>query len=228
MAGKRASKTRATPPPSAGGTVFAVLARSLLAVGMVVAVVAAVSWLGDRAGQRVADQPRYQSAVADIRCEPPPGTERAAFLSEVRHLGGLPEAVSAVDPQTPATLAAAFARHPWVEAVDGVTVAADRTVTVGLTFRTPTLAVRVAGDLDAKVVDRRGVLLPAPADGLPVLTPSVPPPAPKAGEKWPGEVVTRAAELADQHRAQRLLRVEKVSDGWRLVRAEGRPLVVRF
>jgi hypothetical protein len=231
MAGKKPKPTARPSPAAVGGgsgTVFGVLLRSLLAVGIVAAVVAGVNWLGDHAGQKVADRDRYQTAVADIRCDAPPGSERAAFLSEVRHLGPLPAAVSAVDPQTPVTLAAAFARHPWVEKVDGVTVAPDRTVTAALTFRTPTLAVRVDRDPEPRVVDRHAVLIPASADGLPVLTPAMLPPVPKPGEKWAGEVVPRAAELADQHRSRRLLRVEKTAAGWRLVPTDGAALVVRF
>ena len=136
MAAKRPRK--GYPPAAVGGgrgTAFRVLVRSLVAVGIVAGVVAAVSWVGDRAGAKVADRDRYQVPVADIKCEPPPGSVRAAFLSEVRHLGQLPAAVSAVDPRTPATLAAAFARHPWVERVDGVTIAPDRSVTAALTDR---------------------------------------------------------------------------------------------
>ncbi len=231
MAGKKPKPSARPNPAGVGGgsgTVFRVLARSLLAVGIVVAVVAAVSWLGDKSGQQVAGRDRYLVPVADVKCDPPPGVERAAFLSEVRHLGQLPASLSAVDPQTPATLAAAFARHPWVERVDTVNIAPDRTVTAGLTFRTPTLAVRVTQDLDMRVVDRHGVLIPAAADGLPVLTPTVPPPVPKPGEKWAGEVVPRAAELADQHRARRLVRVEKSAAGWRLLPADGPALLVRF
>lgn len=227
---------KATPPPPAatgvGRAVAAgVVLRSLLAVGIVVAVVAGVSWVGDKAGVRVADRERYQVPVAGIACDPPPGVELAAFLTEVRHLGKLPATVSAVDPATPALLAAAFARHPWVERVDGVTVSPDRTVAAALTFRVPTLAVRVTNDLDVRVVDRAGVLLPpgTPHAGLPVLTPTVQPAAVQPGERWPGEVVPRAAELADQHRDRKLVQVEKLpAAGWRLLPADGRPLRVSF
>lgn len=232
MAGKKPK--RGHPPPAATGggsaTAFGVLAKSLLAVGLVAGVVAGVSWVGDRAGARVADRDRYQTPVADVRVDPPPGTDRAAFLSEVRHLGKLPATVSAVDPQTPATLASAFARHPWVERVEAVTVAADRTITARLVYRLPTLAVRVTLDLDPRVVDRNGVLLPpgTPIAGLPELRPPVPAPAARPGERWADEAVTRAAELAHEHRAKKLVRVEKTPAGWRLLPETGPALVVRF
>lgn len=233
MAGKKPKKGHPPPAATVGGgsaTAFGVLARSLMAIGLVAAVVAGVSWVGDQAGARVADRDRYQTPVADIRVEPPPGTDRVAFLSEVRHLGRLPATVSAVDPQTPATLAAAFARHPWVERVESISVAADRSITAKLIHRLPTLAVRVTLDLDLRVVDRTGVLLPpgTPSTGLPELRPPVPASTAKPGERWADDTVTRAAALADEHRARKLTRIEKSPTGWRLLPESGPALVVRF
>jgi hypothetical protein len=228
MAGK---KPKPAPAPAGHGTAARVLARSLLAVGLVGAVVGLIRWVGDQAGEAVADRPRYQVSVADLRCPVPPGVDPAAFLTEVRFLGQLPATVSAVAADTPQALTTAFARHPWVERVDGVAVGPDRTISVGLTFRTPTLTVRVRAELDERVVDRGGVLLPpgTATAGLPVLTPSEQPPGIRPGERWPGEVVPRAAELADQHRGRRLVRVERLpGGGWRLLPAEGNPLRVSF
>ena len=124
-----------------------------------------VAWLGGRAGERVVGRDRYAVRVADVVCDAPPGKDRPTFLTEVRYLANLPETVQAVDPKLPEQLAVAFARHPWVAEVVGVTVEADSTVRVGLRFRVPVLAVRVIGDSELRTVDRHGVLLPSGATG---------------------------------------------------------------
>lgn len=231
MAGKRAKPKPGKPPPGGGPgrlTVVTTLLKSALAVGLVAAVIAAVVWLGGRAGQQVADNPRYSVRFADIQCEAPPGTDRTAFLAEVRPLGPFPESVQVVDAGLPAKLAAGFAKHPWVESVAGVAVTADRGVRVGLVFRTPALAVRVIGEPDARVVDRGGVLLPATAspDGLPVLSTPVFPPGTPAGKLWDDPTVRRAVELAVMYRDQKLVRVERIDKGWRLTTAAGKSLLV--
>ena len=41
---------------------------------------------------------RYTVPFADVTCDAPPGTDRSAFLAEVRALGRLPETVQAVSP----------------------------------------------------------------------------------------------------------------------------------
>src|SRR5262249_19013299 len=85
-------------------------------------------WLGGKAGPAVANRDRYAVPVADIRCEVPPGTDRATFLGEVRYLGRLPETVQSVDPALPSTLSAAFTKHPWVATVTAVATNPDGTV----------------------------------------------------------------------------------------------------
>lgn len=231
MAGKRA-KPKPGKPPTEGGpgglTVVATLLKSALAVGLVASVVATVVWLGGQAGQQVADNPRYAVRFADIQCDAPPGSDRTAFLAEVRPLGPFPESVQAVDAELSAKLAAGFAKHPWVEGVAGVAVTADRGVRVGLVFRTPALAVRVIGEPDARVVDRGTVLLPATAtiDGLPVLSTPVFPPETPAGKVWDDPTVRRAVELAVMYRDQKLARVKRIDKGWRLTTAAGKVLTV--
>jgi hypothetical protein len=204
-----------------------VAAKGLFALGLVVAAVAGVAWLGDRAGEQVADRPRYTARVADIRCDAPPGTDRAAFLTEVRYLANLPETMQVVDPALRDTLSAAFARHPWVAEVAEVAVEPDGAVSVGLKFRTPVLAVRVSGEADPRVVAKSGVLLPssAPATGLALLVTKVLPPTRPAGEVWPDPTVTRAAELAELHKPRQ---IEKTDKGWRLTRDSGPPLIVSW
>ncbi len=229
MAAKKAKPKRDGKP---GGlrprwVLAGVVAKGLLALGLVAAAVAGVVWLGERAGERVADRPRYAARVADIRCEAPPGTDRAAFLTEVRYLAKLPETIQVVDPALRETLVRAFAQHPWVAEVAEVAVESDGGVAVGLKFRTPVLAVRVSGETEPRVVAKAGVLLPpsASATGLPLLITRVLPPTRPAGEIWPDPTVTRAAELAELHKPRQ---IEKTDKGWRLTRDTGPPLIVSW
>ena len=64
---------------------------------------------------------------------------------------------------------------------------------IALTYRTPVLAVPVAGAVRA--VDRHGVLLPKSArtEGLPVFKEKAAPPTGPAGTRWGDEAVERAA-----------------------------------
>lgn len=215
-------------PPPTDRRVVAHVVRTLLALAAAGAVVAAVLWFGSRAGERVADDPRYAVRFADIQCDPPPGTTRETFLSEVRYLGNGPEAVQAVDPGLADQIAPLFRRHPWVEDVEGVEVSADRAVRVRLRFRTPVLLVRVTnGEPATRVVDATGVLLPAAPvpEGLAVLSNERPSPTVQAGRVWDDAVVKRAAELARDFQA---LRVEKTDRGWRVTQVSGRVLNVSW
>jgi hypothetical protein len=225
MAAKRArSRKDATsaPPLALAG----VAVKGLIALGLVAGVVYGVAWLGGAAGERVADRGRYAVRVADIACDAPPGKDRAAFLTEVRYLADLPETVQAVDPKLPEQLTAAFARHPWVAEVAGVTVGPDGGVRVDLRFRVPVLAVRVRGEPEPRTVDRSGVLLPPGGPAPPAeLTTPVPPPARAAGQVWDDPTVKRAAELAAEYKPRR---VEKTAKGWRLTLETGKVLLVSW
>jgi hypothetical protein len=228
MAGKRPRPRRQTGAAAPGrGRLVGIILKGLVALALVTGVVLAIARLGDEAGRAVADRDRYTVRLADVECDAPPGLDRAAFLAEVRYLADVPEAVQSVDPDLPARLSAAFARHPWVAEVVGVTVGPGAAVRVGLRFRVPVLAVRVAGEPDPRAVDRAAVLLPhgAPTDGLPLLATPVRPPATPAGEVWADPAVRRAAELAETYRPRR---IEKSDKGWRLIRDNGPTLVVGF
>ncbi len=157
----RQAKRKRPGAKAKAGSLPAFVLRLAFGVALAVGIVYAVAWLGSRAGERVADRDRYAVRVADIACDAPPGTDRAAFLSEVRYLSGLPEAVQAVDPGLSDKLSAAFLKHPWVAEVAGVRVDADGTVRVDLRFRVPVLAVAVRGESEPRAVDRSGVLLPS-------------------------------------------------------------------
>jgi hypothetical protein len=132
-----------------------------------------------------------------------------------------------VDPALKDKLTAAFVRHPWVAQVTGVTVGADGGVRVDLRFRTPVLAVTVAGEPEPRAVDKAAILLPAAPDRatLTLLATPVLPPTKHEGERWDDPTVRRAAELAELYRPRR---IEKSDKGWRLTQTDGRTLVVSY
>ncbi|HET6572030.1 MAG TPA: hypothetical protein VFG68_00380 [Fimbriiglobus sp.] len=227
MSGRTQNAKRKTQKGTAGrAALVGIAVKGLIALALVGGVMYAVAWLGGRAGERVAGRDRYAVRIADIACDAPPGKDRPTFLTEVRYLAGLPETVQAVDPKLPELLTAAFAKHPWVAEVVGVTVEPDATVRVALRFRVPVLAVRVIGDSEVRTVDRAGVLLPPGAPRPPTeLANAVLPPKRLAGEVWNDPTVTRAAELAAEHRPRR---IEKTAREWRLTLESGKVLLVSW
>jgi hypothetical protein len=172
---------------------FPVLGAALLVLALI--------GLSKAAREQLRQHERYTVAFADIDCDAPPGMERAAFLAEVQYLGQFPDRLPSLDEDGPARLAAAFARHPWVEKVEGVRVLPPDRVRVRLTFRVPALAVPQPGGLRA--VDARGILLPpgAPTEGLPVFRGRAAPPAGLAGEPWGDPAVAAAAAKASHEHA---------------------------
>jgi hypothetical protein len=166
--------------------------RALIAVLIAVGLVFGLVHLGRYARERLDERQHYTVAFADLRCESPPGMDRAKFLAEVQYLGGLPDHVNMLEPKLANRLQAAFSLHPWVEQVTGVNLRGADGPTVRLVIRTPVLV--VAG----RVVDRFGVLLPAGAstDGLPVMPGNSPPPKGPAGTPWGDPAVEAAARTA--------------------------------
>jgi hypothetical protein len=160
-------------------------AAGLLLLGLVA--------LGKLARHRLRDEARYSLPFEAVECPAPPGSERVPFLGEVQYLARLPDRLRLLDEDLPRRLADAFARHPWVERVEAVEVTPPEGVRVRLRFRTPALAVPQPGGV--RVVDRRGVLLPAsaPDAGLPVYPGVAPPPRGAAGEPWGDPAVEAAA-----------------------------------
>lgn len=175
---------------------------------LVVAVVGAglvlfgVIALGKAARDRLRRDERYTLTFADIECPSPPGMGRDEFLPEVQYLGRLPDRLPALDDQTPARLADAFALHPWVEKVEEVRVVPPDRACVRLAFRTPALAVPQPDGV--RVVDAGGILLPpgAPSEGLPVFGGAAAPPAGLAGQPWGDPAVTAAAAAAGRRPAE--------------------------
>lgn len=213
----RKKSVKPSAPP-----VAAVAAKGVLAVAVAVGLVAALGWVGRKAGDGVADRDRYAVRVADLTFDAPPHLDPKTFLTEVRYLGDLPETVQSTDPALSDRLTAAFRKHPWVAGVGGVSVAADGTVTVGLTFRVPVLAVRWrgGGESELRAVDAAGVLLPtdAPTAGLAVLANERTGPKPAVGQVWPERDVPRAAELVARHPATA---IERTPGGWKITEPGG-------
>ena len=166
--------------------------RPIIAGLAAAAAVFGVVWLGQFGRDWLIRRQHYSIKIADLRCESPPGMDRATFLGQVQYLGNLPDQINVLEPQLAARLTAAFALHPWVERVEGVALRGRDGPTVKLVMRTPALAV------GSRVVDRHGVLLPAETlvDGLPVYPDSAPPPAGPAGTLWGDSKVEAAARKA--------------------------------
>jgi hypothetical protein len=201
-------------------------ARPLVTVAVTLGLVAAALFglarLGDEARRNIGPRDRYAVNFADIRCDAPPGTTRDAFLAEVRYNANAAPAFQALDPDLKPKLTAAFAAHPWVVSVDGVTVEPPDAVGVRLTFRTPVLAIPAGGA--KRAVDAKGILLPAtaPTAGLPELLAPAAPPG-KAGEPWPDAGVVRAAAIAAEYRPKT---IERTEQGWQLIQPDGKRLLV--
>jgi len=226
MARKPAARLRLAPHPPITQVGW-IGVKAVLTLVMLFGLVGGLVWLGGQAGPAVATRDRYTVAVADLRCDVPPGTDRATFLGEVRYLGRLPETVQSVDPNLPQLLSAAFAKHPWVAAVAGVTTNPDGTVSVGLTFRKPVVLVAVRGSTP-RLVDAAGVLLPAAPTppGVAALSGEWLPPTVPAGTVWPDPTVTRAAALAAAYQPTTIQRLP--AGGWRLAFADGKSLTVSW
>jgi hypothetical protein len=172
------------------------LLRSTVLLLLVAGLLAGVIWLGRWSEAQVRDQERYQLALREIDCDVPEGGQRQDFLDEVQYHSRLPDRVNVLDDDLREQLARAFARHPWVDKVERVTVTPPRQITVRLIFRTPVLAVRWDGELRA--VDGAGVLLPknAPTRDLPVYDGVPQRPRGPAGTHWGDTDLERAARKA--------------------------------
>ena len=208
-------------PAKSNPTLLGIGFKAGLTIFIGLGLLTSLVWIGQRAGNAVADQSRYQIPISQLQCDPPPGVERAAFLAEVRSLGNLPETVSAVAAETPPLLATAFAKHPWVEVVTRVHVTPDRVIHVDLKFRTPVLAVKIIGEPTLRLVDKTGTLLPlGPMPNLlPVLLGDM-----KLGDA----MIKRAAEIVDSLKVKKPRKIEKTATGWRVTTEVGQVLSLPF
>lgn len=196
----------------------------VLTLGVVAGLVWGVKWLGDSARRGIGERDRYAVRFADIECDAPPGLPRPPFLSEVRFLSGFPATVQSIDPDLKPKLAAAFAKHPWVAAVEDTSVEADGAVRVRLKFRIPALVIQLEKG-GTRLLDATGILLPAGADsnGVPRLETPVSPRPVSNGSQWPDATVERALELVGTHHPQSLRKTER---GWELAMGDGQLLKV--
>jgi hypothetical protein len=177
-------------------TLAAVLAGLLAVSGIVTA--------GRAARAALEGHEAFSPRFTAVECASPPGLSRVEFLEEVQYLARSPDRVRLLDPRLPAELAAAFARHPWVEEVKRVEVLPGRRVRVELVHRRPVLAVCLPHPVAAgqerpcRAVDGSGILLPAgaPAAGLPVLEGVPRGPAGPPGTSWGDARVVDAVGLA--------------------------------
>jgi hypothetical protein len=216
------------PGTTGGGT--RQLARRGIVFLLTLAAVSGVVWgiksLGDSARRGIVERDRYAALFSDIDCDAPPGYERINFLSEVSYHSKFPRRFQSIDPDLEPKLSAAFAAHPWVAAVEDISVEPENRIRVKLKFRVPALAVWIAGTTDQiRVADTRGVLLPLQTEGanLPRLVTPVLSPTTASGKPWPDETVKRAVELVEAHHPTTL---EKTGQEWRLTMSDGKVLVV--
>jgi len=158
-------------------------------------VVAGIVVLGQQAEQSLRDSAAGKIAFADLSCEPPAPLTRLAFLCEVQYESDLPDELDALDVQLPERLRSAFARHPWVKAVERITMRPGE-VEVKLVFREPVLAVR--GTETTHAVSADGVLLPRAAlsPDLPLLKEPLSVPSGRTGQNWGAAPVESAAGIA--------------------------------
>jgi len=207
-------KSRSSPPIS---KIFNGLRPLGLLLGLAL-FLAAVAAIAKYTREGLRDSERFTIPFADIDCPAPPAEGRADFLAEVQYLQGLPDRLQLLDDDLAARLAEAFARHPWVEHVDEVSLVPPRKIQVRLSFRTPVLEVilsegatqgeavppegRPAFDANTVdeptwVVDASGVVLPGKGarEPLPILYSAVRP-AGLAGQRWGDAGVESAARLA--------------------------------
>ncbi len=181
------------------------------------AFVAGLVVVGRLAWKDLRHQQRYTVAFTEIDCTPPPGQTREDFLDEVRYLAAAAPRLRLLDPDLGDRLAHAFARHPRVEKVVRVELVPPRQIHVELAYRTPVLAVRLAGG--SRAVDAAGILLPktTPVQGLPVLQGPVAGPRRADGRPWGDPLVEGAARTAAYLRPEQgrlhLLRVANEPGG---------------
>ncbi len=105
-------------------------------------------------------RPEYRLETRKIRVLPDP--ERpvpADLLEQIRRQNQLPRELSLLDPKLCETLAAAFARHPWVARVTAVKQSFPADVIVEVEFRRPVAMVQVKGGRIP--IDGTGTLLPS-------------------------------------------------------------------
>jgi hypothetical protein len=200
-----------------------VAVKLVFALGLAVALLVGLIWLGHRSADRITDRDRYTVRLSDLKFNTPVHLDPRVFLTEVRYLGDLPDTVQTIDPKLTDRLTTAFRRHPWVADVRHVSVTPENTVHLDLQFRVPVLAVwwRSGTEREVRAVDASGILLPAgaPVDTLPMLVNEQTGAKPEAGQIWLDPDVRRAADLVSRNAAKT---IERTKTGWKITEPDGK------
>ncbi len=130
------------------------LLRSTLLLLVVAAIVGGVIWLGHWSQSQIHDKDQYKVPLTEVICDVPDGMERTEFLDQVQYDSPKVTHFNVLDDDLSVQVKRVFARHPWVEKVDGVKLTPPRSIAVALVFRVPVLAVRW-GDADLESEARR-------------------------------------------------------------------------
>ncbi|CAN5506446.1 hypothetical protein BH11PLA2_BH11PLA2_04100 [soil metagenome] len=210
---KKPAKPEAKPRPKFQPLLMAAGTLAVLVFGYFL-----LAWLGQQAGEAVAQHDVYMVRFDDIEVAVPPGMDRDRFLTEVKYLASPPRTFSNADTKAKQTVAEAFAKHPWVQAA---TPSKEGKSPVTLVFRKPVLAVAV-GDGPERLVDANGILLPVVnwSEPLPKLKTPQPGPLTPPGEQWLNPRLPRALEFVKDYDAWELW----VSDtAWNFKLKNGKP-----
>src|SRR5439155_5919350 len=108
------------PSPAPNGRALRWGLKTTALLVLVAGFLGGLIWLGRHGLEQIRGQDRYLVPFGDIECEPPEGLDRATFLGQVQYEARVPERLNVLDEELPRQLREAFARHPWVEAVDDV------------------------------------------------------------------------------------------------------------
>src|SRR5262245_22923323 len=104
----RISPWRRLPTPAVRMVVVALVAAAVLTAFLA---------LNYFARNRLRGRPGQTIAFSEIECSPPAAMDCGRFFGEVQYMNGLPDRVDLLDQELSSRLAAAFARHPWVQEV---------------------------------------------------------------------------------------------------------------
>jgi hypothetical protein len=113
------------------GTLLRILATACAAALVIGGIFAAGHWLKDDVRR---DQ-RYRFSVRDVECEPPAGSTREHFLSEVHYYGQLPETMNVLDEDLSPRLREAFGKHPKVKRIKEINITAPNRVRVVVEYK---------------------------------------------------------------------------------------------
>jgi hypothetical protein len=192
---------------------------------LLMALLLSVQGLGRWTRSSIDTAERFQGSFLDIDCSVPPNLGRDQFLVEVKDLSGIPDHFSLVADDTPLLLKRSFEQHPWVRVVQKVDFPPGRKIHVLLQFRTPTLAVAVAGT--RRIVDEQCVLLPEMIEtpDLPIYVSPVRPPPSGPGTRWGDPTLLEAVQtvvfLNEVKDLPRFASVQRYVSGLVFTTAEG-------